>query len=206
MGCDCTKEDSRTKTLTENDEGNKLNNADNKVNNKMVINANKKKVTVYENYKKETQKGLTILENVKEILPKDISKESIKDMVYNALGNTIVEDKSKFIKGVNITKEHAQTIIDVLYNIVHKKENEDENVINVKKIKTENKNSEDIVDNTSLKDVNVIIGFYDATEENVRKFMFKKKNPTDEEVKKALNQLTAGDVDAKILAIEIKDE
>ena len=198
MGCDCTKEDSRTKTLTENDEGNKINNADNKVNNKMVINANKKKVTVYENYKKETQKGLTILENVKEILPKDISKESIKDMVYNALGNTIVEDKSKFIKGVNITKEHAQTIIDVLYNIVHKKENEDEN--------ENEKKPEDIVDNTSLKDVNVIIGFYDATEENVRKFMFKKKNPTDEEVKKALNQLTAGDVDAKILAIEIKDE
>ena len=200
MGCDCTKEDSRTKTLTENDEGNKINNADNKVNNKMVINANKKKVTVYENYKKENQKGLTILENVKEILPKDISKESIKDMVYNALGNTIVEDKSKFIKGVNITKEHAQTIIDVLYNIVHKKENEDEN-------ENENeKKPEDIVDNTSLKDVNVIIGFYDATEENVRKFMFKKKNPTDEEVKNALNQLTAGDVDAKILAIEIKDE
>ena len=200
MGCDCTKEDSRTKTLTENDEGNKINNADNKVNNKMVINANKKKVTVYENYKKETQKGLTILENVKEILPKDISKESIKDMVYNALGNTIVEDKSKFIKGVNITKDHAQTIIDVLYNIVHKKENEDEN-------ENENeKKPEDIVDKTSLKDVNVIIGFYDATEENVRKFMFKKKNPTDEEVKKALNQLTAGDVDAKILAIEIKDE
>ena len=200
MDCDCTKEDSRTKTLTENDEGNKINNADNKVNNKMVINANKKKVTVYENYKKETQKGLTILENVKEILPKDISKESIKDMVYNALGNTIVEHKSKFIKGVNITKEHAQTIIDVLYNIVHKKENEDEN-------ENENeKKPEDIVDNTSLKDVNVIIGFYDATEENIRKFMFKKKNPTDEEVKKALNQLTAGDVDAKILAIEIKDE
>ena len=198
MGCDCIKEDSRTKTLTENDEGNKINNADNKVNNKMVINANKKKVTVYENYKKETQKGLTILENVKEILPKDISKESIKDMVYNALGNTIVEDKSKFIKGVNITKEHAQTIIDVLYNIVHKKEDENEN--------ENEKKPEDIVDNTSLKDVNVIIGFYDATEENVRKFMFKKKNPTDEEVKKALNQLTAGDVDAKILAIEIKDE
>ena len=200
MGCDCTKEDSRTKTLTENDEGNKINNADNKVNNKMVINANKKKVTVYENYKKETQKGITILENVKEFLPKDISKENIRDMVYNALGNTIVEDKSKFIKGVNITKEHAQTIIDVLYNIVHKKENEDEN-------ENENeKKPEDIVDNTSLKDVNVIIGFYDATEENVRKFMFKKKNPTDEEVKKALTQLTAGDVDAKILAIEIKDE
>ena len=202
MGCDSTKEDSKSKEriVTENDGGNKLNKDENRGQNKMVINANKKKVTVNENYKKETQKGLTVLENVKEILPKDISKESIKDMVYNALGNTIVEDKSKFIKGVNLTKEHAQTIIDVLYNLVHKKENEDDN-------ENENeKKPEDIVDNTTLKDVNVTIGFYDATEENVRKFMFKKKNPTDEEVKNALNQLTAGDVDAKILAIEIKDE
>ena len=70
----------------------------------------------------------------------------------------------------------------------------------------EDEEKNDIIDNESLKDINVSIGFYDATEENVRKFMFKKKNPTDEEVKNALNQLTAGDVDAKILAIEIKDE
>ena len=153
---------------------------------KMVINANKK-ITVSKSYKKETQKGLTILENVKEILPKDISKENIKDMVYNALGNTIV-DKSKFIKGVNLTDEHAQNIVDILYNIVHNNENLEQ------------------IDNLSLKDINVTIGFYDATEENVRRFMFKKKNPTDEEVKNTLNQLTAGDVDAKILAIEIKDE
>ena len=161
---------------------------------KMVINANKN-VTVCKNYKKETQKGLTILENVKEILPKDISKENIKDMVYSALGNTIV-DKSKFIKGVNLTDEHAQKIVDVLFNIVHNNENENE----------EENEKIDKIDNVSFKDINVTIGFYEATEENVRKFMFKKKDPTDEEVKNALNQLTAGDVDAKILAIEIKDE
>ena len=185
MGCGCLKEGSNSKNITENSEEGKINN---KTNNGMVIKGNKKKVTVNKNYKKETQKGLTILENVKEILPKDISKENIKDMVYNALGNTIVKDKSKFIKGVNLTTEHAQTIIDVLYNIVHKNEKEEE------------------IDNTSLKDINVSIGFYDATEENVRKFMFKKRNPTDEEVRNALNQITAGDVDAKILAIELKDE
>ena len=183
MGCGDTKEDRNPNVNTENAEETKLN----QNNNKMVIKGNKK-VTVTKNYKKEIQKGLTILENVKEFLPKDIKKENIKDMVYNALGNTIVEDKSKFIKGINLTNEHAQVIIDVLYNIVHKNEKEEE------------------IDNTSLKDINVSIGFYDATEENVRKFMFKKKNPTDEEVRNALNQITAGDVDAKILAIELKDE
>ena len=188
MGCSSANEEIRSNNGGATEEK-KLNKNQDK---KMVINANKK-VTVSKSYKKETQKGLTILENVKEILPKDISKENIKDMVYNALGNTIVEDKSKFIKGVNLTTEHAQTIIDVLYNIVHKTE-KDEN------------EKEDEIDNTTLKDVNITIGFYEANEDNVRKFIFRNKNPTDEEVKKTLNQLTAGDVDAKILAIEIKDE
>ena len=36
--------------------------------------------------------------------------------------------------------------------------------------------------------------------------MFKGKNPTDEQVKNTLNQLNSGEVDAKILAIELKDE
>ena len=190
MGCSCINEETKSRFDTET-EGKKLNKNKDK---KMVINGSKK-ITVYKNYKKETQKGLTVLENVKEILPKDISKENIKDMVYNALGNTIV-DKSKFIKGVNLTDEHAQKIVDVLFNIVHNNENENE----------EETEKIDKIDNVSFKDINVTIGFYEATEENVRKFMFKKKVPTDEEVKNALNQLTAGDVDAKILAIEIKDE
>ena len=193
MGCNCVNETTtKSRVNTESEGKSDLNKGGQKETKKKAT--NDKKVTVYKNYKKETQKGLTVLENVKEFLPKDISKENIRDMVYNALGGTIVEDKSKFIKGVNLTTEHAQVIIDVLYNIVHKEKDEDE------------KEKNDIIDNESLKDINVSIGFYDATEENVRKFMFKKKGPTDEEVKNALNQLTAGDVDAKILAIEIKDE
>ena len=191
MGCDCIKEKEQTNTepeeaknINKKEDNNNKNNASG---NKNIINDGKK-VTIYKNFKKETQKGLTVLENVKECLPKNISKENIKDMVYHALGNTIVEDKSKFIKGVNITDEHAQVIVDDLYNIVHKNDNVEE------------------IDNESLKDINVTIGFYDATEDNVRKFIFKKKQPTDEEVKNALSQLTADDVDAKILAIEIKDE
>ena len=198
MGCNCVNETTTKSRVNSESEGKSdLNKGGQKETKKKAT--NDKKVTVYKNYKKETQKGLTVLENVKEFLPKDISKENIRDMVYNALGGTIVEDKSKFIKGVNLTTEHAQVIIDVLYNIVQKKnEEEDED--------EKEKEKNDIIDNESLKDINVSIGFYDATEENVRKFMFKKKNPTDEEVKNALNQLTAGDVDAKILAIEIKDE
>ena len=68
MGCNCINE--ATTTNTEPNEEKNINKNENKNNNtnnnKMVINDGKK-VTVYKDFKKETQKGLTVLENVKRI-------------------------------------------------------------------------------------------------------------------------------------------
>ena len=195
MGCNTVVEEGKKNIVTENNhEANNINKTQNNPNTKLSINKknnSKEKVTIDENFKKETRKGLTILENVKEILPNDISKDNIRVMVVNALGDTIVEDESKFIKGVNLTKAHVETIVDALFNIV-----------------TQTEENENIEDDRykDFKDINISIGFYDANEENVRKFMFKGKNPTDEQVKNTLNQLNSGEVDAKILAIELKDE
>ena len=195
MGCNTVVEEDKKNIVTENNhEANNINKTQNNPNTKLSINKknnSKEKVTIDENFKKETRKGLTILENVKEILPNDISKDNIREMVVNALGDTIVEDESKFIKGVNLTKAHVETIVDALFNIV-----------------TQTEENENIEDDRykDFKDINISIGFYDANEENVRKFMFKGKNPTDEQVKNTLNQLNSGEVDAKILAIELKDE
>ncbi len=195
MGCNTVDEEGKKNIVTENNhEANNINKTQNSPNTKLSINKknnSKEKVTIDENFKKETRKGLTILENVKEILPNDISKDNIREMVVNALGDTIVEDESKFIKGVNLTKAHVETIVDALFNIV-----------------TQTEENENIEDDRykDFKDINISIGFYDANEENVRKFMFKGKNPTDEQVKNTLNQLNSGEVDAKILAIELKDE
>ena len=194
MGWNTVVEEGKKNIVTENNhDANNINKTQNSPNTKLSINKknnSKEKVTIDENFKKETRKGLTILENVKEILPKDISKDNIREMVVNALGDTIVEDESKFIKGVNLTKAHVETIVDALFNIV-----------------TQTEENENIEDDRykDFKDINISIGFYDANEENVRKFMFKGKNPTDEQVKNTLNQLNSGEVDAKILAIELKD-
>ena len=194
MGCNTVVEEGKKNIVTENNhEANNINKTQNNPNTKLSINKknnSKEKVTIDENFKKETRKGLTILENVKEILPNDISKDKIREMVVNALGDTIVEDESKFIKGVNLTKAHVETIVDALFNIV-----------------TQTEENENIEDDRykDFKDINISIGFYDANEENVRKFIFKGKNPTDEQVKNTLNQLNSGEVDAKILAIELKD-
>ena len=144
-----------------------------------------------DSYKKRAYTGLTILENVKQYLPEDISRDDIKGMIYNALGDTIVNDNSKYIKGKNLTKDQVEGIIDMLLKSV-KKEDDGE----------EDNQAED----ERLKDVKVKIGFYDADKENVRKIIFRGKNPTDEEVDQMLNQLTSnGNENVKLLAVEFED-
>ena len=81
-------------------------------------------------------------------------------------------------------------IIDVLFKIVSENENVEKNEI----------------EDQRLNDIKVNIGFYDANEENIRKFIFKDKNPTDEEVENILNQFNSGEAETKILAVEIEDE
>ena len=140
-------------------------------------------------YKKRSCKGLTILENVKEYLPETISREEIKSMVYNALGNSVVLDDSEYVKGKNFTKDQVEAIIDILFKTVTDNEN------------IEQKDFED----EKLKDVKVKIGFYDANIENVRRIIFKGKNPTDEEVENMLNQITYNNETTKLLAVELED-
>ena len=65
MGCSCINEETKSRFDTET-EGKKLNKNEDK---KMVINGSKK-VTVYKNYKKETQKGLTDLKTLKKFYQK----------------------------------------------------------------------------------------------------------------------------------------
>ena len=141
-------------------------------------------------YKKRAYTGLTILENVKQYLPEDISRDDIKGMIYNALGDTVVNDKSQYIKGKNLTKDQVEGITDMLLKTVKKEEGAEE---------------EEAIDKR-LEDVKVKIGFYDADKENVRKIIFRGKNPTDEEVDNMLNQLTSsGQENVKLLAVEFED-
>ena len=141
-------------------------------------------------YKIKAYKGLTILENVKEYLPQDISRNDIKGMVYNALGDTIVNDKSNYIKGKNLTSDQVEGIVDMLMNIVSKNENSEESKF----------------DDERLNDVKLKIGFYDGNKENVRKFMFRGKNPSDQDVENTYNQLSSnGTENVKFLAIEFQD-
>ena len=129
---------------------------------------------------------MTILENIKEFIPEKTDRDYIKNMVYNCLSANIVKNESEYIKGKNFTHEQVEGIIDTLFKIVNENEN-----VEINDIKDER-----------LNDVNVKIGFYDANEENIKKFIFKGKNPTDEEVENMLDNFNSGNGGTKILEIE----
>ena len=142
-----------------------------------------------EAYKKRGRKGLTILENVKEFLPETITRDELKNMVYNCIGDSIVP-KSEYVKGKNLTKDQVEGIIDIVF----------------KTVTDEDDNEEKDYDDPRLNDVKVKIGFYDADKENIRKFFFRGKNPTDEEVETMLKNICGGNENTKLLALDLEDK
>ena len=131
--------------------------------------------------KKISYKGVTILENVQQYIPDSISRDEVKEMVYDALN---IDSRKKSTEKLN--EHQIEGLIDMIMKTVSS---------------NENKNLED----KRLDDLNVIIGFYDADKENVKKIFFKGEKPTDEEIEEKLNDIISVNEDAKLFAIELKN-
>ena len=128
-------------------------------------------------------KNINILDNVKEYFPGDISRDEIEEMVLSAVGDSLVKEIN-FKKGVNLTMEHAQAIIDLLYMNINETNNGD-------------KNYEKILEGVKLK-----IGFCDINKDSIKNIMFKGQNPTDEEIEQVLEQFE-GSINPKLFVIEL---
>ena len=131
--------------------------------------------------KKISYKGVTILENVQQYIPDSISRDEVKEMVYDALN---IDSRKKSTGKLN--EQQIEGLIDMIMKTVSS---------------NENKNLED----KRLDDLNAIIGFYDADKENVKKIFFKGEKPTDEEIEEKLNDIISVNEDAKLFAIELKN-
>ncbi len=59
--------------------------------------------------------GITIVQNLREYFPSNISKDKVKQIIISAFGNKIVEKKEDFIRGKNVTKEQAVAIVEYVY-------------------------------------------------------------------------------------------
>ena len=145
----------------------------------------KKEIDDYKKDKVKSFKNIQILDNVKEYLPDDVSREEIEEMVLNAIGSSGI-DPSRYVKGKNLTKEHVEAIIDILYMTLIGRNNGD-------------KNYEEL-----LHDVKLKIGFCDVNKESVKNIMFKGQNPTDEEIDQVLEQFKST-INPKLFVIELLD-
>ena len=145
----------------------------------------KKEIDDYKKDKVKSFKNIQILDNVKEYLPEDVSREEIEEMVLNAIGSNGI-DPSRYVKRKNLTKEHVEAIIDILYMTLIGRNNGDKNYEKL------------------LEDVKLKIGFCDVNKESVKNIMLKGQNPTDEEIDQVLEQFKST-INPKLFVIELLD-
>ena len=138
-------------------------------------------------YRKFKFNGITVVQNLKDYIPSNITKSEIKDMVYNAFGEGLVDDEKYFIPGKTILKEQADAIIDLILKYIQ----DDTNI--------ENLENDSILDGLSL-----TIDLVDLNKDIIKEKMFKGKNPSDLQLENILKNLSQGANNVKILSIEFQ--
>ena len=150
---------------------------------KMEITNQKKDI----DYRKFKFNGITVIQNLKEYIPSNISKEEIKDMVYTAFGEGLVDDIKYYIPGKTVTRNQANEIINLIESYIR----EDEIVNNLE-------------NSSLLEGVNLVIDLVDLNKEIIKEKMFKGKNPSELQLENTLKNLSGGLTNIKILSIDFQ--
>jgi len=138
-------------------------------------------------YRKFKFNGITVIQNLKDYMPEHITREEIKDMIYNAFGEGLVNDKKYYIPGKTVTREQADAIVDLIEQYI--KDDTD----------LENFESKSILDG-----VNLTIDLVDLNKDIIKEKMFKGKNPSNTQLENILKNLSQGQNNVKILSIEFQ--
>ena len=142
------------------------------------INGSKKDRPKRKSCKRIVYKGVTILENVMELIPPTVTRDEIKEMVKNSLENGIKSYKK-------LTEAQVEGIIDMLTVAVSDNDNKS-------------------IDDKRLDEVKAIIGFYPVNNENIRKLFFKGQKPDESVVEDIVNKLSNdNNEETNILVIEL---
>ena len=151
------------------------------------INNNPQEISIQRSQRQKEKvkplKNIQILDNVKEYLPDDVTRDEIEEMVMGAIGDNVVES-THFKKGINLTREHVEALIDIIY-------------MNLVGTNNGNKDYDKILGDVKLK-----IGFCDINKESVKNIMFKGQNPTEGEIEQVLEQFKSS-INPKLFVIEL---
>ena len=153
------------------------------------INNNPQEISIQRSQRQKEKvkplKNIQILDNVKEYLPDDVTRDEIEEMVMGAIGDNVVES-THFKKGINLTRGHVEALIDIIY-------------MNLVGTNNGNKDYDKILGDVKLK-----IGFCDINKESVKNIMFKGQNPTEGEIEQVLEQFKSS-INPKLFIIELLD-
>ena len=169
-----------------------LKNSQNSLNsrNKIIKEKNVLNTSLNKKEKKEFKKlefnNITIIDNLSNYFPKNISKEEIKELVDDVLYGRIVEDQYEVIQGQNITREQADALAQIIYEKITKEG---------KKI---SKNNYSVLEN-----INVKIGMSELNKETIEKIFFKGHKITEMQNEIIMKNLAKGKKNVKVLYIEL---
>ena len=138
-------------------------------------------------YRKFKFNGITVIQNLRDYIPRDITKDEIRDMVYTAFGDGLVDDKKYYIPGKTVTREQADEIINLIESCIRN----DEIVTNLE-------------NNEILNGVNLVIDLVDLNKDIIKEKMFKGKNPSDLQLENTLQNLSGGLTNIKVLSIDFQ--
>ena len=148
-----------------------------------------------ENNKNKNINGINIVHNLENYFANNITEEKIKEMVLNVMNKVIVDNKSEFIPGKNITKKQAEKIAKVLYKKITKNKNSDMNIL---------KEDENI--NSILKNLKVKIEISVLDKESAQKMIKKDINidKNNEDINKTIQEISKDNQNIKILFIKLE--
>ena len=138
-------------------------------------------------YRKYKFNGITVVQNLRDYVPKSISKEEIRDMIFNAFGDGLVDDDKYYIPGKTVTRAQAYAIVNLLEDYI-----KNDSIV------------ENLENKSLLKGVNLTIDLVDLNRDIIKEKMFKGKNPTMVELDNTLKNLSQGMDNVKVLSIEFK--
>ena len=141
------------------------------------------------NLKKKDYNGVLIMQGIDECIADDLDENDVYKLVEDALTDNIIENEDDKTPG-KVTKIQAKTISKILYNKINKKEESDNNEVDLK-------------DYPELKGLNIKVGVGQLTKEVIRKVIFKNQNVDESEIEMAYANLTKENDDLKALIIEI---
>ena len=127
--------------------------------------------------------NIIIVEDLKEYFPKDISRDKIQELIFEAFGDNVVEDDDLFIPGQTATYDQVLELCDYVFNFIQGNE---------KKMKV----------NKSLERLKVKIDLVPLDKKLINDKLFKGKDPNEKQLENVQKTLSGSIRDVKVLTIE----